>query len=202
MNSSGSSRRSFLFSSGGVLTSAWLAAHWSEVAAAAHHAQHRAAVQPTGFQFLNPEEAADVDAICGQIVPGGATPGAREAHAIYFIDRALGSFFAGWANEFRPGLAEFQNTFRKANPAVARFASASPDVQLAFLQTVEETPFFESVRVLTLLGMFCSPQYGGNFQGLGWKLLGFEDEHVFNPPFGYYDKGYAGFVPYAGGKQS
>jgi hypothetical protein len=23
--------------------------------------------------------------------------------------------------------------------------------------------------------------------------MGFEDQHVFNPPFGYYDRDYAGF---------
>ena len=41
--------------------------------------------------------------------------------------------------------------------------------------------------MLTLLGMFTSPKYGGNFQGSGWKLMGFVDRHVFAPPFGYYD---------------
>jgi hypothetical protein len=44
--------------------------------------------------------------------------------------------------------------------------------------------------------MFSSPKYGGNYQGSGWKLIGFEDRHVFTPPFGYYDREYAGFVPY------
>ena len=28
----------------------------------------------------------------------------------------------------------------------------------------------------------------------GWKLLGFEDLHAFQPPFGYYDRDYPGFV--------
>ena len=26
--------------------------------------------------------------------------------------------------------------------------------------------------------------------------MGFEDQHVFEPPFGYYDRDYQGFVPY------
>ena len=30
--------------------------------------------------------------------------------------------------------------------------------------------------------------------GVGWKLIGFEDRHVFQPPFGYYDRDYPGFV--------
>jgi hypothetical protein len=37
------------------------------------------------------------------------------------------------------------------------------------------------------------PEYGGNREGLGWKLIGFEDRHIFEPPFGYYDRDYPGF---------
>jgi hypothetical protein len=29
---------------------------------------------------------------------------------------------------------------------------------------------------------------------MGWKLIGFEDRHVFEPPFGYYDRDYPGFL--------
>jgi hypothetical protein len=199
----GNSRRSFLLSTGGVLTSAWLASQWSEIAAAGQHAEHAAATPtPAGFDFLSAVEAADVEAIAAQIVPSGATPGAREAHAVYFIDRALSTFFSGWGGEFRPGLTAFQTAFRTANPAATSFAAASADEQIAFLKTVDRTAFFEGMRLLTLLGMFSSPKYGGNYQGVGWKLLGFEDQHVFTPPFGYYDRDYAGFVPYTTEKKS
>jgi len=46
------------------------------------------------------------------------------------------------------------------------------------------------------MGTLAASQYGGNFSGEGWKLIGFEDQHVFTAPFGYYDKDYAGFLPY------
>jgi gluconate 2-dehydrogenase gamma chain len=192
-----SSRRSFLLSTGGLLTSAWLGTNWSAIAAAAHHAEEMAAA-PTlvGFQFFSPGEAADVAAIAAQIVPSGEAPGAHEAHAVYFTDRALSTFFAGWAADYRTGLADFQAKFHAAHPAAASFAAASSDDQIAFLKTVDHTPFFEAERTLTLLGMFTSPKYGGNFQGSGWKLMGFEDRHIFAPPFGYYDAEYTGFVPY------
>lgn len=191
------SRRSFLLSTGGWLTSAWLGTHWSAIAAAAHHAEELAAAPtPAGFQFFSPGEAADVGAIAAQIVPSGATPGAHEAHAVYFTDRALSTFFAGWASDYRAGLTEFQSKFHAANPSAASFAAASSDEQIAFLKTVDHTPFFETERTLTLLGMFTSPKYGGNYQGSGWKLMGFEDRHIFAPPFGYYDAEYPGFVPY------
>jgi len=201
MNSSGgdqdNSRRSFLLSGGGFLTSVWLAAHWPAIDAAAHHAAAVSEVPAAaGFEFLSAADAADIEAIAAQIVPSGATPGAREAHAVYFIDRALGTFFAAWAADFRPGLGDFQAKFRAANPTLAAFAKSDPGQQIAFLKTVERTPFFDSVRTLTLLGMFSSPKYGGNYQTAGWRLMGFVDQHAFTPPFGHYDRQYTGFVPY------
>jgi hypothetical protein len=197
------SRRSFLLSSGGLLTGVWIAANWPAIASAAHHAEDiSAAAEPERFAFLNAAEAADVEAISSQIVPSGATAGAREAHAIYFIDRALSTFFSAWSQDFRAGLTEFQSRFHASNPAIASFAKAAAQDQIAYLKTVDQTAFFEAVRTLTLLGMFSSPKYGGNFRGDGWKMMGFVDQHAFTPPFGYYDREYTGFVPYATGKQS
>jgi len=199
----GNSRRSFLLSGGGLLTGVWIATHWPAIAAAAHHADEAsAAPAPLGFEFLNAADAADVEAISAQIVPSGATPGAREAHAVQFIDRALATFFSGWSQDFGAGLAQFQSTYRASNPASASFAAAAPDAQTAYLKTVDGTPFFDSVRTLTLLGMFSSPKYGGNFGGAGWKLMGFADQHAFTPPFGYYDREYTGFEPYSTGSHS
>ena len=223
----GNSRRSFLRSSGGLLTGVWIAAHWPAIAAAAHHADEAsAAPAPVGFEFLKAADAADVDAISAQIVPSGATPGAREAHAVHFIDRALATFFSDWSQDFRAGLAQFQSAYRASKrrqeagadarrapagrgpgwpesiPASSTFAQAGPDAQIAYLKTVDGTPFFGAVRTLTLLGMFSSPKYGGNFGGAGWKLMGFVDQHAFTPPFGYYDREYTGFVPYPTEKHS
>src|SRR5579863_1125540 len=108
----GNSRRSFLLSSGGWLTGAWIAAHWPAIADAAHHAaEASSAPAPRGFEFLGDADAADIDAIAAQIVPSGATPGAREAHAVHFIDRAFATFFSDRAADFRAGLAEFQSAF-------------------------------------------------------------------------------------------
>lgn len=192
-----SSRRSFLLSSGGWLSGAWIASQWPAIAAAAHHAEGvRADVSTARFELLTATDAADVEAVCAQIVPSGATPGAREAHAVYFIDKSLSTYFASMAPDYRQGLAEFQTRFRASHASQA-FAAAEAPTQEAFLKTVDRTPFFESTRFLTVLGMFSSPKYGGNFQGSGWKLMGFVDQHAFAPPFGYYDAQYQGFVPYS-----
>ena len=191
------SRRSFLARGTGLFTSFWVAAQWPGIAAAAHHADAAAnSPTPVGFAFFSATDAADVEAICAQIVPSGATPGAREAHAIYFMDRTLATYFAPSAAEFTKGLTDFQAKFRAAQPQSASFAAANGDTQIAFLKTVDQTPFFETTRMLTILGMFTSPKYSGNYQGAGWKLMGFVDQHAFVPPFGYYDAEYKGFVPY------
>jgi hypothetical protein len=197
------SRRSFLLSSGGWLSGVWIAAHWPAIASAAHHAENvSAAPAPARFEYLNAGEAADVDALSAQIVPSGATPGAREAHAVYFIDRAMATFFSAWAPDFRSGLGAFQAQFRSECPATVCFAKAASEQQTAYLKTVDGTPFFEAMRTLTILGMFSSPKYGGNFGGAGWAMMGFADQHAFTPPFGFYDREYTGFVPYADGKRS
>jgi len=197
--SDGTSRREFLWSSGGLLASVWAAAQWPSIAAAAHHAEHAAVdAGPARFEFFNAADAADVDAVCAQIVPSGATPGAREAHAVYFVDRSFITYMAPAAGAYRDGLAEFQAKFRAAQPSLPSFGAADADIQLTFLRTADQGAFFDITRMLTVLGMFTSPKYGGNFQGAGWKLMGFEDQHAFTPPFGYYDARYTGFVPYAG----
>jgi gluconate 2-dehydrogenase gamma chain len=159
------------------------------------HAAHAFSPQgEPGLSFLTAAEAADVEAVAAQIVPSDDTAGAREAGVLQFIDRALATFFSQIAADYRDQLAYFQAGFRRSHPEVASFASLPSARQREYLHTVDRTPFFETTRLLTLIGMFSSPSYGGNRAGVGWTLLGFEDRHVFQPPFGYYDRGYAGFT--------
>lgn len=186
-------RRSFLLSGGAVL-GAWIAANWPAIAAAQAHVDQTTTDPDLGF--LNAAEAADVEALMEQIVPGGATPGARDARALRFLDRALATFFGAWADEFRLGLSEFQAAFRLTPGGAGSFAAAGAGAQRSFLAAHDQGAFFDTLRLLTVLGMFTSPQYGGNAGGAGFQLLGFEDRHAFTPPFGHYDRDYAGFAPY------
>ena len=66
-------------------------------------------------------------------------------------------------------------------------ASLTADQQIAVLQAIEKSDFFELLRTHTVLGFLGSPSYGGNRGGVGWKHIGFEDRMAFEPPFGYYD---------------
>ena len=188
------SRRRFLRVAGGALGGALLTFDLSKVARAAHeaHEAQQAGGAPA-TSFLSQAELADVDAITAQIIPTDATPGAREAGVALFIDRALATFFGRMAPDFRSQLAAFRLRCQSQYPDSPSFAALSDQQQQQFLHLVDRTPFFERVRLLTLVGMFAMPKYGGNRDGIGWKLIGFQDQHMFTPPFGYYDRDYPGF---------
>ena len=189
------SRRSLLQAIAAAFGAAVLPLRWPEMAQAAPEAL--AATQSAGeakISFLSAAEASDIDAVTAQIIPTDDEPGAREAGVVYFIDRALATFLSQLASDYRAQLAEFQAAFREQHPSTASFALLTSEQQINYLRTVDRTPFFDTTRLLTLLGMFSRPAYGGNRNGVGWKLIGFEDRHFFRPPFGYYDRGYPGFV--------
>ena len=195
------SRRQFIAATASLASAGWIALNWPQIAVAAEqadHAAHGAAAPPAVLTTLSAGEAAEIDAIANQIVPGGAMPGARDARVVYFIDNALGSFFAAQLPAFRQGLAEFQSGYAARNGADTPFSAAPEAQQIAWLQEIDETPFFAAVRRLTVLGLTAMPKYGGNHDNLGWKLIGFVDGHFWEPPFGYYDRDYPGFEPYPG----
>jgi len=175
--------------------------NWPAIAAAAEpigHDMMMGSPAPATLTTLSAAEAAEVDAIANQIVPGGDTPGARDAHAVYFIDNALGGFFAAQLTSFRQGLVDFDRAYAARYGAGAPFSAAPEAQQIAWLHEVDRTPFFLAVRRLTVLGLIALPKYGGNHDGIGSKLIGVVNHHVWSPPFGYYDQDYAGFTPYPG----
>jgi gluconate 2-dehydrogenase gamma chain len=165
-----STRRDWLFGSLGSVA-------FTRIAAAQEHA-HRAAKAepPVAFEFFTPTEAADVAALAAQIVPSDDGPGAEEAGVIYFIDRALATFYADQRELYRKGIAEIQG-----------IAGRPKDQQLQFVRSIEKSEFFETVRMHTILGFLGSPSYGGNRNQAGWIHIQFEDRMTWAPPFGYYD---------------
>jgi len=191
MNSGNASRRQFLLGSASGLSSAWLAMRWPPVLAAQAHAQRAAqSGQPAPFQFFSAEEAVEIDAVAAQIIPTDDAPGAREAHVIYFIDRVLTTFDRDKQPAYTQGLKDLQHKTRELFSSADRFSSLHPAQQIQLLTAIEKTEFFELVRVHTIMGYLSRPEYGGNHDQAGWKLIGFEDEMTFEPPFGYYDSEY------------
>jgi gluconate 2-dehydrogenase gamma chain len=198
LDTKNTSRRQFLQAAGGAVGTGWLALHWSQIASAAEHARHAAEGKvDRSLRLLTPVQARDVDAIAAQIVPGGATPGAREAGVLFFVDHVHAGLFAPQAPAFLAGLAAFQAAFAQDHSGVQQFADLPEADQVTYLASIEQTPFFARMRFLTVLGLLALPSYGGNAGKAGWKLVGFDDRHVWEPPFGHYDRDYAGFEHYA-----
>lgn len=205
------SRRNFLSRGSAAVSAVWLSAHWPAIVAAAEHA-HQAAKSsvPPKFQFFTPEEAVEIDAIAARIIPSDETPGAREAGVVYFIDRALTTFAVDDQKTYREGLPGLQSRVHELFPSVEKFSSATPEQQDQILHSLDDqtgpagrhsrssgasSSFFQAVRVHTVQGFLIDPDSGGNRDGVGWKVIGRAPEHIFQPPFGYYDKDYAGWQP-------
>jgi gluconate 2-dehydrogenase gamma chain len=185
------SRRLFLIKSLTGVSSAWLALHLPEIVEAQQHAHHAIqAAAPVKFEFLTPEQVTEVEAVAAQIIPTDDTPGAREARVIYFIDRALTTFDKDKQSQYVKGLKELQSKQKKMFKNSAKFSSLNSEQQIKVLKAIEKSEFFEMVRVHTIMGFFADPSYGGNYDKVGWKLIGFKDDFYFKPPFGYYDREY------------
>ncbi len=187
------SRRQFLVRTSAGMTSAWLLRNWPAILAAQERAQR--AVEAGGaveFEFLSPAQAAEVAAVAAQIIPSDSTPGAREAGVIYFIDRALKTFASDGQKLYAEGLGQLQAKLRELFPDARKFSEATAQQQITVLKAMEKSDFFKLVRTHTVMGFLVNPDRGGNRNQVGWKLIGFEDAHVYEPPFGFYDRDYPG----------
>lgn len=157
-----------------------------EVAAAIQHA-HSAMTSGPAPTYLDAATAAELEALAAQIIPSDDGPGAREAGVIHFIDRALATFDRDKQELYKSGLAATQEARRKMFPESRSIAGLDAEGQRALVEAIEKTEFFEQLRFHTAIGMLAHPSWGGNRGGSGWRLIQFEDRHVFRPPFGYYD---------------
>jgi gluconate 2-dehydrogenase gamma chain len=180
------SRRAFLAASGSAFASAWLAADPDQLRASLAHAA-RAIGRPDAWEFFTPEQAADVDAIVAQIIPSDDLPGAREAGAVYFFDHALATWAGDQREAFSRGLDDLNRQTHGRSRGARRFAALSSEQQIELLHAVEHMPFFQMIRFATIAGTFANPSWGGNRDKAGWRILGFEDRFVWQPPFGDYD---------------
>jgi gluconate 2-dehydrogenase gamma chain len=145
-----------------------------------------AAVVREPLQALTAVEADMLDAIVARLIPSDASgPGAREAQAVRYIDRALAGALSGSRDAYRAGLAALDRYARSSRGAP--FTSLSPTDQDSLLIDVEtgaatgsgagfdgsSAAFFALVRTHTLQGTFGDPFYGGNANFAGWDLLGY-----------------------------
>ena len=181
------SRREFVATVGSI-GAVWLLADTAERSEAMAHAAHQvSAPQPTLTVFTR-EQATEVEAFASRIIPTDDTPGAREAGVVYFIDRGLST----WAKDQRPmfleGLAKLGRDVDAKFRGQSKLSALTPQQQDEVLKSIEQTPFFGTMRFATLAGMFSLPTHGGNKDFIGWKLIGQVEAMEFKAPFGWYDQ--------------
>lgn len=204
-------RRNFLLRSCSSLTAIWLSAHWPALLSAASHARSAAQSPDTAkLEFFTADQAQEIDAITSRIIPTDQTPGAHEAGVVYFIDRALSTFAIDNQKIYREGLPEIQARTHELFSVLDKFSAATPVQQDEVLHSFDQPAardrrpyrpraaaqsFFDTVRLHTVVAFLLDPDAGGDPHGIGWKVIDRERQHMFQPPFGYYDKNYPGWQP-------
>ena len=143
-----------------------------------------AAVQtPAGmFETLTTGEGATLQAVVARLIPSDERgPGALEAGAATYIDRALAGPLAGSREAYRAGLAALDRYARSAKGE--RFAALEAADQEVLLRNVEANAapefgpgaagFFNLLLTHTIQGTFSDPAHGGNVDFIGWRMLGY-----------------------------
>lgn len=152
--------------------------------------QHPTASADAQYTILSNDQAIELDAISARIVPTDDTPGAREAGSVRFMDVVLADDRQDQLSILQSGIVEL-NASANREFGVSSFAALSETQQDALLSAIETTPFFSTVRFLTVASLFALPQYGGTGPDVGYNLIGMTHAHAYMPPFGYYDADYA-----------
>ncbi len=146
-------------------------------------AQARAAMPVReSLETLTAAESDTLEAIVARLIPTDENgPGAAEARAAHYIDRALTGPLASSRAAYSAGLAAV-DAYARASKG-APFANLSAKDQDSILSDMEKntatgfTPtsaaFFNLLRTHTIEGTFCDPYYGGNANFVGWDLIGY-----------------------------
>ena len=165
-------------------------------------AQSKPAATPLreALETLTAAEADVLEAMVARIVPTDSNgPGAAEARAAHYIDRALTGPLASSKPAYVSGLAALDAYARssKGAPFIKLNAGDQDAVLTDFEKNVAKAflanpaGFFSMVRNHTMQGMFSDPYYGGNANFIGWDLIGYpgirmvataEDQSISKPP--------------------
>lgn len=146
------------------------------------HAQTRAAPPREALETLTAAESDALEAMCARIIPTDDNgPGAAEARAAHYIDRALTGPLASSKPAYVTGLAALDAYALSSRGAI--FAKLNARDQDALLTELEKNAatgfrpnsaaFFNMVRNHTIQGTFSDPYYGGNANFVGWDLIGY-----------------------------
>jgi len=136
---------------------------------------------------LNAAEAEVLRAIISRLIPADQNgPGALEARADRFIDRALAGALRNQRQAYAAGLAAVDSYAQSSKKMpFAKLPAADQDAILTEMQGNRATgfnggsgQFFNLVRTHTIQGTFSDPFYGGNENFIGWDLIGYPGARI------------------------
>jgi gluconate 2-dehydrogenase gamma chain len=134
------------------------------------------------LENLTATEADLLDAIVERLIPTDANgPGATEARAVHYIDRALGGALSSSRQTYTSGLAALDRYSRSSRgKPFTELSATDQDSVLTDVETGAATGFpdrssvfFALVLTHTHQGTFGDPYYGGNANFIGWDLIGY-----------------------------
>ena len=134
------------------------------------------------LETLTAAEADTLEAIVTRLIPTDENgPGATEARAAHYIDRALTGPLRTSRASYAANLAAIDVYAQaKKGAPFAKLAAPDQDSVLADMEKNVATgfspnaaAFFTLVRTHTIQGTFCDPYYGGNANFVGWDLIGY-----------------------------
>lgn len=148
-----------------------------------HTAPTAGAQEPLGFKYFSPAQAAIVEAVSEQIIPADEDPGAKWAGVVHYIDLGLAGDLKEFRSAYAAGLRRLAALTQEMSPKP--FDQLDFATQTQVLEKLERDDtrednapsghdFFRVIRQHTLQGFFGDPQYGGNRDFVGWKILKFE----------------------------
>lgn len=146
-----------------------------------------AARAPAGpLMNLTARETEILGAMVDRLIPSDEMgPGAIDAGALRFIDRALSEAESDSVEAYRSGLAALDRYARSSRGApFVELSDADKDAVLVDVQLGNANgadigfedgsgSFFNMVKSHTWQGTFGDPAYGGNVDFIGWDLLGY-----------------------------
>jgi gluconate 2-dehydrogenase gamma chain len=177
-------RRAGMVGAAAVTAPAGLLGVTGSAAAAEPAVQGAGASAPAreAFENLTAAEAELLEAVVERLVPGDEHgPGAKEARAAHYIDRALGGALASSRQAYASGLGALDRYAQssRGKPFLG-LSNTDKDSVLIDVETGAATgfagssaQFFALVLNHTRQGMFGDPYYGGNANFVGWDLLGY-----------------------------
>ena len=146
-------------------------------------------VEHDSRNVLTADESKILAAVADRIFPRTETPGAVEIGALQYIEVALTGDYAALVPLYRKGLRAVERSAEASfGRAFCRLSETQKDEVLLNFETGAvpgfklAAEFFETVRCHVLEGVFCEPQYGGNRDMTGWRLVNFPGQQ-----FGYAD---------------